>query len=324
VIPNKSIRALAEARVEAFVIASPIATITFDDKTLKTIAEAAKADVKISASVVGSSTLSVSGVTKERIADRPIFDFTVTSGDEEISDFNGGLASVSVPYTLRQGENPNAIVVYYLDKNGNLEHVMGLYDAEAGTVKMKVNHFSSFVIGYNKVEFADAVDFVAARQFFNGVSDNEFAPNNEMTRAMVAKVIANMEGADLTSYNTSVFVDVDKDAWYGAAIAWVADNKIVSGVGNGKFDPSAPITREQLAVMIHNYIEYKGTKLAGTNKPAFADANAVSDWAKEAVTTLQSYGIISRIAGNTFAPKANADRAAVATIFKNFVTEFVK
>lgn len=332
-IPNQSIRALAEARVEALVIASPIATITFDDITLKAIEKAAKADVKISASIVDSSTLSVSGVTKERIADRPIFDFTVTSGDKEISDFNGGLASVSVPYTLRQGENPNAIVIYYLEKNGKLEHVMGLYNAEARTVKMTVNHFSSFVIGYNKVSFADvlstqwfadAVDFVAARQYFNGISENEFAPNNEMTRAMFAKVIANIEGADLTSYNTSVFVDVDKNAWYGAAIAWAADKKIVSGMGNGKFNPSAPITREQMAVMLHNYMEYKGTKLAGTNKPAFADANLVSDWAKDAVTTIQSYGMISGIGGNTFVPKANADRAAVATIFKNFVTELVQ
>jgi|GEM_PF-442277 len=333
-IPNKSIKALTEARVEALVIASPIATITLDDIALKAIAEAAKASVKISASVVDPSKLSVSGVTKEqRITDRPIFDFTVISGDEEISDFNGGSASVSVPYTLRQGENPNAIVVYYLDKNGNLEHVMGLYDAEAGTVKMVVNHFSSYIIGYNKVEFADvlstqwyaeAVDFAAAREFFNGMSDNEFAPNREMTRAMVAKVIANLEGADLTSYNTSVFVDVHKDAWYGAAIAWAADNKIVSGVGNGKFNPSAPVTREQLAVIIHNYMEYKGIQSAGINKPAFADADAVSDWAKDAVTNLQTYGIISGITGNAFAPKASADRAEVATIFKNFVTDFVK
>ncbi|QNK60333.1 lamin tail domain-containing protein [Paenibacillus sp. PAMC21692] len=332
-IPNKSIGAIAEAQVEALVIASPIATITFDDVALKRIAEAAKADVKISASVVDSSTLSVSAVTKERIANRPVFDFTVKSGDEEIADFNGGLVSVSVPYTLQQGENPNAIVVYYLDKNGKLEHVMGIYDVEAGTVKMRVNHFSSYVIGYNKVEFADvlstqwyadAVNFVAARQFFNGVSENEFAPNKEMTRAMFAKVIANIEGADLSGYNTTVFVDVDKDAWYGAAIAWASDKKIVSGVGNERFNPGAPITREQMAVMLHNYMEFKGIKLTGTNKPAFADANAVSDWAKDAVTTIQSYGIISGIGGNTFAPKATADRAAVATVFKNLVTEFMK
>lgn len=332
-IPNKSIGALAEARVEGLVIASPIATITIDDVALKTIAAAAKADVKISASVVDSNTVSVSTVAKERIADRPVFDFTVTSGDEEISNFNGGLAGVSVPYTLRQGENPNGIVAYFLDQSGNLEPVMGIYDAEAGTVKMKVNHFSHYVIGYNKVEFtdvvstqwyADAVNFVAARQFFYGVSEDEFAPDDDMTRAMFAKVIANLEGADLTRYNTSVFVDVDKDAWYGAAIAWAVDKKIVSGVGNGSFDPGAPVTREQMAVMLHNYMEYKGIKFAGTSQPAFADANAVSDWAKDAVTTIQSYGIISGIGGNTFAPKANADRAAVASIFKNFVTEFVK
>ncbi|MHA6482795.1 lamin tail domain-containing protein [Paenibacillus sp. strain BS8-2] len=332
-IPSKSMKDIAEARVEALVIASPIATITLDELTLKTIAEAAKADVKISAKVVDSSTLAVSGATKEQIADRPIFDFTITSGDEEISDFKGGSASVSVPYTLRQGENPNAVVVYYLSKDGKLEQVMGLYDSATGTVKMTVNHFSSYVVGYNKVEFADvssaqwyadAVAFVTARQLFNGVSDNEFAPNLEMTRAMFAQVIANLEGADLASYDTSSFEDVDTDAWYSAAIAWAVDNNIVSGVGNGKFEPNAPITREQMAVMLHNYLEYKGIQLESTNKPAFADANEVSDWAKDAVTTIQGYGIISGIGGNTFAPTAYADRAAVATIFKNVVTGFTK
>ncbi|GIP22964.1 hypothetical protein [Paenibacillus sp. J22TS3] len=72
IIPNKSIRTLADARVEDLVIESPITTIMFDDRTLQTVAEALRPDVKISASVVDSSTLSVSGVTKERTADRPI------------------------------------------------------------------------------------------------------------------------------------------------------------------------------------------------------------------------------------------------------------
>lgn len=332
-IPSPSIRALAEARLEGLVIASPIATIAFDDAALKTVTDAGKADIKISASVVDSSTLAVSGVTKERIADRPVLDFTVTSGDEELTaGFNGGVVSVSVPYTLQQGENPNAIVVYYLNKSGELEYINGVFDAKTGTVKMTVNHFSSFVIGYNKVEFADvssarwyadAVDFVAARQLFNGVGDHEFAPNAVLTRAMFASVIANLEGADLTSYSASAFVDVDQEAWYSAAIAWAAEHQLMSGVGQGKFDPDAPVTREQLAVMVHNYLEYKGTELAGTDKPAFTDANAVSDWAREAVTTLQSNGIISGTAENTFAPKANADRAAVATLLRNLVTKLV-
>ncbi|WP_127581799.1 metallophosphoesterase [Paenibacillus koleovorans] len=327
-IPRTSIGAVAGGKTEALTISTPVASITFDDKALQTIAGAAKADVTVTASVVDSSTLSVPAAIINKVADRPVYEFTVTSGNDQLSHFEGGFASIAVPYTLKAGENANAIVVYYLDNKGNLKNVMGKFDAATGTVKMKLNHFSTYVIGFNRVKFADventqwyaeAVDFVAARQLFNGVSDGKFAPTITMTRAMFAMVIANMEGADLSSYKTSEFRDVDIHAWYGQAIAWAAANKIVSGVGDAKFEPDAPITREQMAVMLHNYIKIKEIKLTTTSQPAFADASTVSDWAKEAVTQIQSHGIISGVGENTFAPKANADRASVATIFTNFI-----
>ncbi|GAA3407537.1 hypothetical protein GCM10020370_39290 [Paenibacillus hodogayensis] len=332
-IPRASVGAVAEGKAEALTIATPVASITFDNKVLTTIAGAAKDDVKVSVSVVDPGTLSVPAAILEMVADRPVFDFTVTSGNDKISNFDGGYATVTVPYTLKEGENTNSIVVYYLDINGNLKHVMGRFDAATSTVKMALGHFSKFVIGYNKVNFedvasnqwyAEAVDFVTARRLFSGVSDGKFAPNIEMTRAMFAMVIANMEGADLSGYKTSEFKDVDMDAWYGKATAWAADKNIVSGVGNGRFDPDAQITREQMAVMINNYIKYKGIQLASTNRPAFTDASTVSSWAKDAVTQIQGNGIISGVGENTFAPKANADRASVATIFTNFIKASIK
>lgn len=332
-IPQTSIGALAEGRTELLTISTPVAAITFDSMALRTIAGAATADVKISASVVDPTTLSVPAAILDRIADRPVFDFTVTSGNDTISGFNGGNATVAVPYTLKAGENANAIVVYYLDNNGDLKHVLGGFDAATGTVKMTLSHFSTFVVGHNHVRFADvestqwyveAVDFVTARQLFSGVSDGKFAPNMEMTRAMFAMVIANMEGADLSGYKTSEFIDVDMNAWYGRAAAWAADKNIVSGVGDGRFDPDAQITREQMAVMLHNYLKYKGIQPAGTSRPAFADASKVSDWAKDAVTQIQSYGIINGVGDNIFAPQANADRASIATIFTNLMKALMK
>jgi DNA repair exonuclease SbcCD nuclease subunit len=332
-IPQISIGAAAEGKIESLTIATPIAAITFDDKALKTIVGAAKADVTVSVSTVDTRTLSLPAALIEKIADRPVFDFTITSGNEKISNFKGGYATVVVPYTLKAEENANAIVVYYLNNNGNLETVMGRFDAATGTVKMTLNHFSRFVIGYNKVAFADvdstqwyteAVNFVTARQFFNGVSDGMFAPKMAMTRAMFAMVIANMEGADLSSYKTSEFIDVDINAWYGKVTAWAVEKKIVSGVGNGRFDPDAQITREEMAVMLNNYIKYKDIKLTSVSQSVFADASAVSNWAKDAVTQIQSYGIISGVGENTFAPMANADRASVATIFTNLIMMLTK
>ena len=65
----------------------------------------------------------------------------VTSGNQEISNFHGGKATVEVPYTLKAGEKANSIAVYYLDHNGNLNHVKGKFDSTTGTVKMTLSHF---------------------------------------------------------------------------------------------------------------------------------------------------------------------------------------
>ncbi|MDR7080142.1 putative phosphodiesterase [Neobacillus niacini] len=138
-VPKDSIGALAEGKVESLKIAMPDAAITFDKKALKSIAGTAKEDVKISARIVDTNSLSEPKAIIKKIADRPVYNFTVTSGNEVISKFNGGKATVEVPYTLKAGENPNAILVYYVDNKGNLKNMMGKFDNATGTVKMTLN-----------------------------------------------------------------------------------------------------------------------------------------------------------------------------------------
>ena len=70
-----------------------------------------------------------------------MYDFTITSGNKEITNFQGGKVTVEVPYTLKAGEKANAIEVYYLDENGKLKHGIGKFDSETGTVKMTLSHF---------------------------------------------------------------------------------------------------------------------------------------------------------------------------------------
>jgi hypothetical protein len=45
------------------------------------------------------------------------------------------------------------------------------------------------------------------------------------------------------------------------AVEWAADMGIAEGDGNGKFNPDGIITREQMAVMLYNYIQYSGIQL---------------------------------------------------------------
>lgn len=315
-------------------IDTPIAKIEFDEKALTAMADATSTtNLTFTAAVVEPDELDLSAAIKEKIKDRPVYEFTVTSGNNAISDFDGGRMTVTVPYTLKPDENPSAIVVYYLDYKGNLKTVHGVYDSNNGTVKMVLSHLSKYVVGYNKTIFTDigntswyanAVDFVAARNLFGGVGNYRFAPSVTMTRAMFAKVLANLEGEDLSGYTASQFIDVSPHVWYASAIAWAAENSIIGGYGNGKFGPEDEITREQMAVMLYRYIQYKGIALEIVNSTPFADESMVSSWAKEAVGEIRSYGIIGGVGNNRYAPHENAERSQVAQIFMNFLKAYVK
>jgi hypothetical protein len=106
-----------------------------------------------------------------------------------------------------------------------------------------------------------------------------------------------------------------------SAVEWAADMGIVTGIGNNMFAPNANVTREQMAVMLYNYINFKGISLPVNNIPAaFADEGEISSWAINAVKSIQAAGIISGRPGNLFDPQATATRAEVATIFARFIT----
>ena len=140
-IPKSSIVAIAESKTQLMSIATPIASLIFDDKALETIAKTAEKDVKISASIVDKNTPSAPKGILKKVADRPVYDFKVTSGNKEISNFQGGKVTIELPYILKPGEKANAIPVYYLDQNGNLKQGIGKFDSATGTVKMTLNHF---------------------------------------------------------------------------------------------------------------------------------------------------------------------------------------
>lgn len=72
-----------------------------------------------------------------------------------------------------------------------------------------------------------------------------------MTRAMVVTVLWRIEGSPEPSPMTG-FSDVAVDQWYAKAVCWASGNGIVQGY-NGKFDPDAQISREQLATILYRY-----------------------------------------------------------------------
>ena len=145
-----------------------------------------------------------------------------------------------------------------------------------------------------------------------------------MTRAMFVQVLANMEGINTAAYQASNsqsprFYDTDPTRWYFGAVEWAASQGLVSGIGNGNFAPDRPITRQEMAVMLHNYIVFRGIELPNGATGIFTDQDNISTWALEGVMAIQAAGIITGYPDGSFQPQGTATRAEVATIFARFL-----
>ena len=149
-------------------------------------------------------------------------------------------------------------------------------------------------------------------------------PADKLNRGQMAQVIFNLEGHQAVNYAMS-FGDVKGSEWFAEAVRWAASEKIVSGYDNGNFGPNDPITREQLAVILFRYAQYKGmdTVTLEENLTGFADADEISGYAVSALNWAVGAGVINGT-GAGLAPKANATRSEVAQMLMNFDQNVVK
>ena len=169
------------------------------------------------------------------------------------------------------------------------------------------------------------IDYAVTYGMFKGTSDTTFSPNVEMTRAQFVQVLANLTGVKTDNSARSGFTDVPSGKWYTGAVKWAAENNIVKGMGGGKFEPDTKIDRQQMCVMLVNYVEkYKKSELSENKEyKAFADEGDIASWAKAAVIKCFESGLVSGTGNNKFSPKTIATRAQGATIFTNFHKEYI-
>lgn len=173
--------------------------------------------------------------------------------------------------------------------------------------------------------YHDAVDYAIENGMMNGVGNNLFAPESNLNRAMLVQVLWNLEGNPEASIITE-YSDVASDAWYYNAVQWATAENIVGGYGNGIYGPEDDITREQMALMLYRYAQYKGydTTQSGADVQNFADYEDISDWALEGVTWAVNAGLLNGKGSGILDPTGNATRAEVAQILMNFCENIVE
>ena len=149
-----------------------------------------------------------------------------------------------------------------------------------------------------------------------GFEDGTFAPEANLTRAEWAMILYRLCGVPSVEGATNPFTDL-VDEWYQDAIIYLASIGVTNGTGDGKFEPDANITREEMVTMLYRLIDATGA--VEDNRASFADGELVSEWAIDAMNWAIAAKIIAGHAeNNTLEPQGLATRAQaakVATLF---------
>lgn len=187
---------------------------------------------------------------------------------------------------------------------------------------VKLSWDNPFIDVFEADTYYDAIRFVYENGLFKGVSDNEFAPDTTMTRAMFVTVLGRLADVDISLYTDSSFDDVEINTWYAPYVEWAARNGIVKGYGNGKFGVNDNITVEQAMVILTEYADYVGIDTdSDVLLEKYSDVGNVSDWAIRQMKWVVSEEIYNGV-NDKLNPQAPAKRSLVAEILHTFVKKF--
>lgn len=165
--------------------------------------------------------------------------------------------------------------------------------------------------------YYDAVYELYDRGIISGKSEETFAPDDSITREEIVKMLAVMENLTLTDSN-AVFADVKAGDWFYPYVNAAAKCGIVNGIGEGVFGTGQNVTRQDIAVMLYNIAKAKGVTTEAT-EITFADADVISDYAKDAVLMLSELKVINGYEDLSFRPQNFVTRAEAAKLIREFI-----
>ncbi|HWR60235.1 MAG TPA: leucine-rich repeat protein, partial [Clostridia bacterium] len=327
-IPKAAITGIANSKTNALTVTTPVASITFDKAAISAISKEATDDVKITASKVDSASLTEE--TKAVVGDRPVYNFSVTSGDKTISQF-GGNVTVAVPYTPKPGEDTDSIVIYYINAAGKPEAVSNCkYDPVTGSITFTTNHFSTYAVGYNKVTFKDvpanaaynkAVSFIAARGISTGTGDGKFSPEAAITRGQFIVMVMKAYGIKPDETSKDNFADAGS-TYYTNYLSAAKRLGLTDGTDSNKYMPDREITRQEMISLLYKTLKVIGelpTAEKGKDLTAYTDADQIASWAKDAMRLFAKAEIITGT-DNKLTPTEKASRADMTQVLYNLLS----
>ena len=168
--------------------------------------------------------------------------------------------------------------------------------------------------------YYDAVSYVYTNKLMSGVGGNQFDPNGLTSRAMIVTILYQLEGKPPVSGDIH-FSDVPRGKWYSDAVSWANQNRVVAGYDDGTFRPDDKISRQQLALILYRYAQFKGYDTSAQGDLSrFPDRGQLAAYAEKGMSWAVGEGLITGANGKLL-PKGSATRAQVATILRAFLED---
>lgn len=224
--------------------------------------------------------------------------------------------SISAP--LAPVKNGYKFDGWYIDKELTQSYDFSSAVTKSFTLYAKWTENESKTISFEDVKknawYYDAVCEAVEQGLMNGISENEFAPELNITRGMFVTILYRAAG-EPTVNKKAEFADVDAQKYYASAVVWANDNEIVNGMTKTLFAPDDNITREQMATMLYRFVKAigKSTEIEGEIK--YIDTDMISDYAEKAIIWANAVEIMKGNEDNSFTPLRNATRAEAAAVF---------
>jgi hypothetical protein len=253
--------------------------------------------------------------------------------EEAIQQFNDQIqVTVPIPDVAQDAVSRAELFVGRFNEITNQwDLVSGEYDKESGTFLFETDKFSYWTLMINNKTFMDIkehwaqedIEYMASYGYIKGLNNQEFGTNSMITRAQFATILVNI--LELEEESRLPFEDISQTAWYYDDVNKAYTAGLIKGVTQDRFAPEDLVTREQMAVMVANALQYRGIEINAEKfnlSEKFVDESQISAWAIESAGIIAQSGIIKGkiIEQETrFAPKDKATRAEAVVMLKTFL-----
>ncbi len=209
------------------------------------------------------------------------------------------------------GEIPSVGLNDYILKNG--EKIEWFYVDDWKTLYPEDGSDADRFLDIASSLYRTDILWAAEKGLMNGVSATEFAPERAITRGQAAAVLYRLAGSPASAGES--FSDVREGSYCAPAAAWAAKCGVALGFADGTFRPGAPVSRQQLAVMLYRAAKVLGydTTEGGMAIREYSDYDAISDYAKPAMAWCVNAGLLSGENGR-IDPAGAVTRAEAAAV----------